>query len=153
MWRLTGIGFIAALHWVTFYASIKYANVSVALVCFSSVGFFTALIEPLILRVRIKWTEVALGLMVIAGIYIIFKFDGKYKVGIILGVISAVLIAYVMIMIRRFVQRINSETVLTYQLTGGFLVLSLFIPYYLQIFPPGFNILNASAINFALSSA
>ena len=135
VWRLTGIGFIAALHWVTFYASIKYANVSVALVCFSSVGFFTALIEPLILRVRIKWTEVALGLMVIAGIYIIFKFDGKYKVGIILGVISAVLIAYVMIMIRRFVQRINSETVLTYQLTGGFLVLSLFIPYYLQIFP------------------
>lgn len=33
-WQITGIGFIAALHWVTFYGSIKYANVSIALVCF-----------------------------------------------------------------------------------------------------------------------
>jgi hypothetical protein len=38
--KLTGIGFLAAIHWVTFYGSIKYANVSVALVCFSAVGFF-----------------------------------------------------------------------------------------------------------------
>src|SRR6185436_12719707 len=37
--KLAGVGFLAALHWVTFYGSIKYSNVSVALVCFSSVGF------------------------------------------------------------------------------------------------------------------
>jgi hypothetical protein len=30
--KLAGIGFVAALHWVTFYGSIKQANVSVALV-------------------------------------------------------------------------------------------------------------------------
>ena len=48
MVKLTGIGFLAAIHWVTFYGSIKHANVSVALVCFSAVGFFTALIEPVI---------------------------------------------------------------------------------------------------------
>ena len=50
--KLTGIGFLAAIHWVTFYGSIKYANVSVALVCFSAVGFFTALVEPVLLRVK-----------------------------------------------------------------------------------------------------
>ena len=32
--KIGGVGFIAAMHWVTFYGSIKYANVSVALVCF-----------------------------------------------------------------------------------------------------------------------
>jgi len=37
--KITGVGFIAAMHWVTFYGAIKYANVSVALVCFSSIGF------------------------------------------------------------------------------------------------------------------
>ena len=119
MLKLTGIGFIAAMHWVTFYGSIKYANVSVALVCFSSVGFFTALMEPLILREKMKWVELLLGLLVIAGIYIIFHFDTQYKTGIILGVISAVLLAFVMIIFRQFVQRINPETVLTYQLSGG----------------------------------
>ena len=45
--KVSGVGFIAAMHWVTFYGSIKYANVSVALVCFSAIGFFTALFEPL----------------------------------------------------------------------------------------------------------
>ena len=133
--KLTGIGFLAAIHWVAFYGSIKYANVSVALVCFSAVGFFTALTEPIILRTRIKWMEVFLGLLVIAGIYIIFHFDPKYKTGIILGVICALLLAFVMIFIRQFVQRINPETLLTYQMSGGFITLSLFMPLYLQKFP------------------
>ena len=58
---LSGIGFLAALHWVTFYGSIKYSNVSVALVCFSSVGFFTALLEPLI---RQRFPQPAMSLLV-----------------------------------------------------------------------------------------
>jgi drug/metabolite transporter (DMT)-like permease len=136
--KLTGIGFLAAIHWVTFYGSVKYANISVALVCFSAVGFFTALVEPLLLRTRIKWMEVLLGLMVIAGIYIIFHFDARYKVGIILGVICALLMAFVMIFIRGFVQRINPQTVLTYQLSGGLVTLSLLMPFYEQQFPSGY---------------
>lgn len=133
--KLTGIGFLAAIHWVTFYGSIKYANVSVALVCFSAVGFFTAMLEPLLLRVRIKWIEVFLGLMVIAGIYLIFHFNPKYKIGIILGLICALLMAFVMIWIRQFVQRINPQTVLTYQMSGGLITLSLLMPFYLWQFP------------------
>src|SRR6187455_1700352 len=74
MLKIFGVGTIVAIHWVTFYGSVKYANVSVALVCFSATGFFTAFFEPLILRRRISLIEVLLGLMAIAGIYIIFDF-------------------------------------------------------------------------------
>lgn len=133
--KISGVGVLAALHWVTFYGSIKYANVSVALVCFSSVGFFTALLEPLFYKRRIIPIEVLLGLMVVAGIYIIFHFDPKYKTGIIVGIISAVLIAIVMILMRQFIQRINSETFLTWQITGAFIGLSLLMPFYLYLFP------------------
>lgn len=133
--KLTGIGFLAALHWVTFYGSIKYANISVALVCFSAVGFFTALFEPVILNVPVKWTEVFLGLLVIAGIYLIFHFDPRFKTGIILGVASAVFLAIVMIVLRQYVQRFNTQTILTYQLTGGFITLSACLPFYLRQFP------------------
>ncbi len=133
--KLTGIGFLSALHWVTFYASIKTANVSVALVCFSSVGFFTALAEPLILKKMPDRVELLLGLMVIAGIGIIFHFDGQYKNGIILGIASALLLAFVMVLLRQFIQWMNSETVLTWQLSGGFVTLSVFMPLYLSYFP------------------
>ncbi len=142
--KLAAIGFVAALHWVTFYGSIKKANVSVALVCFSAVGFFTALLEPVILRVKIKWMEVLLGLLVLTGISIIFHFDTQYKTGIILGIISALLLAFVMIILSQFVQRMNSETMLTYQLSGGFLALTAFMPLYMKQFPSAYIIPTSS---------
>ena len=133
--KISGVGFIAAMHWVTFYGSIKYANVSVALVCFSAIGFFTALFEPLILRKKINRVELFLGLMTIAGIYIIFHFDTQYKTGIIIGLISAVLASLFPIFNRQFLRRINVETMLTWQQTGGLVTLSVLLPFYLQRFP------------------
>lgn len=142
--KLAGIGFLAAIHWVTFYGSIKYANVSVALVCFSAVGFFTALLEPLILRVRFNWVEVLLGLIVMAGIYLIFHFDPQYKTGIILGILSAVFIAVVIILLKQLVKRINPETLLTYQLSGGLVTLTACMPFYLHYFPTEYMIPDAN---------
>jgi drug/metabolite transporter (DMT)-like permease len=133
--RVAGVGFIAALHWVTFFGSIKYSNVSVALVCFSAVGFFTALIEPLIIRKKMNWSEVLLGLLTMSGIYIIFHFDTQYKTGIVIGIVSALLASLFPIFNRQFLQRMNVETLLTYQQTGGFITLSILLPFYLQRFP------------------
>lgn len=133
--KITGVGFIAAMHWVTFYGSIKYSNVSVALVCFSAIGFFTAIFEPIILKRRVRWTELLLGLITISGIYIIFRFDTQYKTGIIIGMISAVLASLFPIYNRQFLQRMNVETMLTWQQTGGFIVLSALLPFYLDRFP------------------
>ena len=133
--RITGVGFIAAMHWVTFYGAIKSANVSVGLVCFSSVGFFTALFEPLILKRRLHKTELLLGIIVMLGIYIIFQFDTQYKMGIIIGIISAMLASLFPIYNKLLLQRINGETLMTYELTGGFLVLSVLLPFYLYYFP------------------
>lgn len=133
--KIGAVGFIAAMHWVTFYGSIKYANVSVALVCFSAIGFFTAIFEPLILKKRINWTEMLLGILTIAGIYIIFHFDAQYKNGIIIGVISAVLASLFPIYNKQFLQRMNVETMLAWQQTGGLITLSMLLPFYLQQFP------------------
>jgi drug/metabolite transporter (DMT)-like permease len=133
--KISAVGFIATLHWVTFYGAIKYSNVSVALVCFSSISFFTALFEPLVLKKKFIRTELLLGLVTILGIYIIFHFDRQYKTGIIIGIISAMLAALFPIYNREFLQRINVETMLTWQQTGGFLVLSVLLPGYLNWFP------------------
>jgi drug/metabolite transporter (DMT)-like permease len=65
-------------------------------------------------------------------------------VGIILGVCCAMLLAIFVIFIRQFVQRINSQTILTYQLSGGFICLSLFMPLYLKQFPTSYIIPNFS---------
>ena len=89
--QASSVGFILALHWVTFYAGIKISNVSTALVCLSAMGFFTAILEPIMLRSPFDITEVLLGLLAIAGISIVFHFDPHYKTGIIISLFSALL--------------------------------------------------------------
>lgn len=133
--KVTLVGLIAALHWVTFYGAIKYANVSVALVCFSAIGFFTALFEPLILRKKINYTEMFLGLLTLSGIYIIFHFETQFKTGVIIGLISAILASLFPIYNREFLKRMNVETLLTWQQTGGLLLLSVLLPFYLRVYP------------------
>jgi drug/metabolite transporter (DMT)-like permease len=133
--KISGIGFISALHWVFFYASIKYANVSVGLVCLSAVGFFSAILEPLINRVRINPTELIFGILSIGGIYLIFHFDAHYKLGITLGIISSFFASLFPILLKRAMKRSNMQTVLTWQMTGGVIALSLVMPIYLHFFP------------------
>jgi len=138
MVKIVGVGFVVALHWVTFYASIKYANVSIALVCFSATGVFTAILEPLIMKRPFNRIELLLGLLVIAGIYCIFRFDPQYKTGIVIGLFSALLASLFPIFNRWLVQEHKPETVTLYQLSGGFLFLTLLLPVYLHFFPTNY---------------
>jgi drug/metabolite transporter (DMT)-like permease len=129
------VGFILALHWVTFYAGIKISNVSTALVCLSAMGFFTAILEPLMLRRSFDIIEVLLGLVAIAGISIVFHFDPRFKLGIIISLFSAFLASIFPILNRQILQKMDAETATRYQLSGGFLFISLLMPVYLYYNP------------------
>lgn len=138
MLKIFGVGAIVGLHWLTFYGSIKYSTISVALVCFSATGFFTAFLEPLILRRKIIITEVLLGLLAIAGIYIIFDFHPQYKTGIIFGIISAMGSATFPILNKQLLVRFSPRILTLYELTGGLLALTLLVPLYLIQFPAAY---------------
>ena len=133
--KIFGVGVIVAIHWVTFYGSVKYANISVALVCFSASGFFTAFFEPLILKRRISLIEVLLGLIAITGIYIIFDFHPQYKLGIIFGIISAVGSALFPVFNKRLLITWSPKILTLYELGGGLLALTILVPFYLMQFP------------------
>lgn len=128
------VGAVVALHWVAFYGSIKYANVSIALVCFSTLGFFSALLEPLILPKRMSYRELLLGMISVAGVYLIFHFDTRYKTGIIFGVASAVLAALFTVLNKKVLEKHNALNVTFIEMTGGFIMLSVLMPLYLFFF-------------------
>lgn len=130
-----GVGAIISLHWVSFYGSIKYSNVSVSVTCLSTIGFFTSFFEPLIMRRRIDWTEVLLGLLVVMGIYLIFNFYPQYKTGIIFGIISAMLASIFPIINKKLLIDFSPNTVMLYEMTGGFIALCFILPFYLHFFP------------------
>ena len=102
-WKISLVGIIVCLHWITFYGAIKISNVSITLSCFSSVTLFTAIIEPLSRRKKPHLPELLLGIAVMIGIYIIFSFQQLYLKGIIVALISALLAATFTIINKNFV--------------------------------------------------
>ncbi|SHL69512.1 Threonine/homoserine efflux transporter RhtA [Chitinophaga jiangningensis] len=128
-------GVIVALHWLFFYGSIKYANVSIGVVCFSLTSLFTAIFDPLINRRRFDTVEMLLSMLTLAGILLIFHFDTQYRTGIILGIISAMFAALFTVFNKRLIKRFDTKTITFYELTTGLAVLSIFAPLYLHLFP------------------
>jgi drug/metabolite transporter (DMT)-like permease len=138
-WRdateMTLVGGLVALHWVFFFGSIKYSNVSIALVCFSSLGFFTAFLEPWLLQRRVSGIEVLFGLLSIAGIALIFHFNPGYAVGIVLGILSSLMAALFSVFNKRFMSRVSAKTLALYEFGGGWLVWTFLLPFYNHLFP------------------
>ncbi len=129
------IGAVLALHWLCFYGSIKYANVSVALTCMSTTGLFTSLLEPLFFRRRINRFEVLLGGMALCGIALIYVSNLRFSTGIYIGLAAALLVVMVSILNKSVVDNHAPQQMTRYQLTGAFLFLSLLMPLYNHIFP------------------
>ncbi|MBS1743384.1 MAG: DMT family transporter [Bacteroidetes bacterium] len=136
--KISGVGFLIAIHWVCFYGSIKYANASVALVCLSAAGFFTALFEPLILRRKIVLIELLIGIVAITGIYLIFDFHPQYKTGIILGIASTIGSSLFPIFNKQLLHRFPAKTLTLYELTGGLIILTFILPFYLTQSPASY---------------
>ena len=138
-WRkfleLCGCGALLGLHWMLFYGSIKASNVSIGVICFSLIGFFTALFEPMILKKRFSWLELFFSLVTVAGVLCIFSLDARYRYGITIGVVSSAVCALYAICNKKVSVGVRSRTVLMYQMSGGLVAVSAIIPLYLMIFP------------------
>ena len=124
------LGVLLAFHWVFFYGSIKYANVSVGVVCFCLSGFFTALVSPLVNRKRISWVELLLSSLTLAGILLIFHFDVSFRTGIVLGIISSLLFALYATLNERVNQSGQVIKTTALQMVGGTLAMGLLLPFY-----------------------
>jgi len=119
-------GSIVAIHWIFFFHAIKIANVSVSLICLSSVTLFTAILEPLIKNHKISRGDIFIGLLIILGIYLIFKFETNYTSGIIFGLLSAVAAALFSTINSTLVQKSTPSIIGFYELSGAFFWITLY---------------------------
>ena len=133
--QLSGCGALLGLHWMLFYGSIKASNVSIGVICFSLVGFFTAICEPIILKRKFSWMELLLSLITVAGVFCIFSFDARYRYGIMIGVVSSLVCALYVIYNKKASVGVRSRDVLMSQMSGGLVAVTAIIPVYLWFFP------------------
>ena len=125
--KLFFTGAIVALHWILFFYSIKSSTVSVTLVCLSSLTLFTAILEPILKKQRISKLEILTGLLIISGIYIIFKFESRYTTGIISGLLSALCASIFSIINSKQIQNRPAPIISLYELLGAWVWISIYL--------------------------
>ncbi|MFA7116389.1 MAG: DMT family transporter [Bacteroidales bacterium] len=133
--KMAIVGSIIGLHWVAFYGSIIHSNISIGVICLSACGFFSAILEPIILKKKIKVKELLLGLLAITGILLIFSFDTRYRIGIAYGLMAALLASTFTILNKKYANVSDSSNMVLYQMIFGFLFLTILIPLYIHIKP------------------
>ncbi|RUL80002.1 DMT family transporter [Dyella choica] len=124
-----GIGVLVALHWLTFYAAIKLANASVGATCIALGPAFLAFIEPWVAKRRFDARELLIAVAVVPGVAMVAGgVPGHMRVGIAVGVLSALFVALFSSLNKRMVEHGEPLTVTCLELGTGALFLALLTP-------------------------
>ncbi len=133
-----GIGLVVAAHWLTFYASVKLANASVAATCMALAPVVTAIIEPLLTGARFERHNLLLGILVIPGVALVVGgIPGSMHAGFWIGAVSAALTALFVALNKRYLAHHDAMAVTWLELGAGFVLVALLSPLMEPFMPPG----------------
>ena len=128
------VGLLIALHWLAFFSAVKVSNVSITLAMMSTGAFFASFLEPIFFKRKIIAYEVIFGLIVIIGLYIIFKVESEYLSGILLALLASFLGTLFSIFNGMMVKSHNATVISFYELLFGVVFITLYI-----LFTDGFD--------------
>jgi drug/metabolite transporter (DMT)-like permease len=127
-WKIGSVGIIVAAHWLTFYSAIQMSTASLGILCLSTTTLHVTWLEPIVMKRRFSWVEFALGAVVIYGIYFVSgDFSAKEIKALYIGLFSALLAAMFSVFNGRLVHDIPSTHLSFYELSTGFIGITLFL--------------------------
>jgi drug/metabolite transporter (DMT)-like permease len=114
---------------LTFYASIKLANASVGATCIALGPAFLAFIEPWVARRRFDPRELLIAIAVVPGVALVAGgVPAHMRLGIAVGVLSALFVALFGSLNKRLVEHGDPLTVTCIELGTGALFLTVLAP-------------------------
>ncbi len=125
--RFALVGVLVALHWLLFYGCIKYAGIAVAVLCLSTITFFTALFEPLVFKRKLSVSELVLGFGVMLGVSVLVKVETNTDaVGLAMGMGSALFSASFGVLNGQLARETRGEVMTFWELLAATVATSAF---------------------------
>ncbi|QYA25966.1 EamA family transporter [Gramella sp. MT6] len=112
-------GLLMGGHWITYFYSLKFSSVAIALLSLFTYPVITAFLEPILFKTKFNKVHIALGILVLTGIYFLspkFDLENNYFIAIIFGIASAIFYAFRNLLMKREVERYNGSALMFYQI-------------------------------------
>lgn len=125
-----GLGMMMAAHWVSYFAAMQYASVSVGLIALFTFPVITVLLEPVFERTTLLWQDISSALVVLCGVYLLvpeISLDNDISLGVLIGIISALLYALRNLFHRKYFCHYSGAQAMAYQTLVICFCLAVFI--------------------------
>ncbi|MDX1650863.1 MAG: DMT family transporter [Brumimicrobium sp.] len=129
LFRTLGVGVLVALHWLTFYLSIKVSTASLAIICLATTTIHVAWLEPLVMKRKFLWSELIIGLVILGGIFLITNRgsqEGLY-IGVVFGLISALLAALFAVFNAKLIQTVSASKITLHEMLSASVIMTVFL--------------------------
>lgn len=123
--HLGWVGVIVGAHWYFFYHAIKVSNVSVTMAGFSTITLFASFLQPLLLKKRFFWGDFFYGLIIAAGLGVIFKFETNQIAGLVYGILAALTGAFFGVYNGKLIQQHGAYKITFYEFLGALVFITI----------------------------
>lgn len=112
-------GVLLAVHWITFFESVKLSNVAICTITFATFPLFLTFLEPLVFKTKLTMRNVMFAALVVVGIGITAwgteTGSGNYM-GFVMGFASAISYAFLQLCNKKFtIQEYNGTVISMYE--------------------------------------
>lgn len=132
------LGIVVGIHWVTYFAGMQMAGVTVGIIAFFTYPVITVFLEPLFTRFlsknkvssKPKQKDILIAFIVMVGIFLLIpeiSLGNQVTLGIATGVLSAFFFALRNILHKNYFSHYSGPHTMLYQTLVAFLMLSLFV--------------------------
>lgn len=148
--KLILTGSTIAIHWLLFFGAARYSNASVSLIGLSTTTLWTSFIEPAVYKRKISFLEVIFALTVILGLYIIYKDEFTYGLGLVMSIGAGLLAAMFTVLNHKYVRRHHHSTIVFYEMLGAWLTTIPFLWILGNPYQPALSLPDLSDLGYLL---
>ena len=124
------LGVAVGIHWVTYFAGMQLAGITVGMLAFFTYPVITVFLEPLFNKSKPKTKDIISAVVVIFGIYLLIpnvNLGDDITLGVLTGVVSALFFALRNITHKRYFSEYGGPQTMFYQTLVASLMLCAFI--------------------------
>ncbi|MBQ4862613.1 DMT family transporter [Pseudoalteromonas sp. MMG013] len=124
------LGVVVGLHWLTYFAGMQMAGITIGIIAFFTYPVITVFLEPLFTKKRILKKDIVCAIVVLSGIYLLVpeaSLGNQITLGIVTGVSSGALFSLRNLLQKRYFSHYGGPQTMLYQTLVASVMLCAFV--------------------------